>query len=118
MNVMSAVMTILGKFNADWATIKKEMTDPKFMDRIKNLDKDNMSPKIMERIEEYTRRDDFLPAILLQKSVVAGAFCSWVKSVEEYHKALQIVRNKLAGSDQKLASETKIETQTFITPAQ
>ena len=34
MNVMSAVMTVLGKANADWAAVKKEMTDPKFMDRI------------------------------------------------------------------------------------
>ena len=43
MNVMSAVMTVLGRVNADWATVKKEMTDPKFMKRITGLDKDNMS---------------------------------------------------------------------------
>ena len=42
-NVMSAVMTVLGKVNTDWASVKKEMTDPKFMDRIVQLDKDNMS---------------------------------------------------------------------------
>ena len=30
MNTLSAVMTLLGKHNCDWAAIKKEMTDPKF----------------------------------------------------------------------------------------
>jgi dynein heavy chain len=50
----------------------------------------------MKRIEAYTKKDNFLPQILMQKSVVAGALCSWVKAVEEYHKALKIVRPKIA----------------------
>ena len=61
MNVMAAVMTVLGKYNADWAFVKKEMTDPKFMDRITKLDKDNMSEHTMKKIEVYTRKNDFLP---------------------------------------------------------
>ena len=32
----------------------------------------------------------------MQKSVVAGALCQWVKAVEDYHKALKIVRPKIA----------------------
>jgi len=64
MNVMAAVMTVLGKHNADWAFVKKEMTDPKFMDRIVNLDKDNMSEATMKKIETYTKKNEFLPQIL------------------------------------------------------
>jgi len=60
-NVMSAVMTVLGKPNADWASVKKEMTDPKFMKRITDLDKNNMSEATMRRIEAYTKKDNFLP---------------------------------------------------------
>jgi len=104
MNVMAAVMTVLGKFNADWATVKKEMTDPKFMERIITLDKDNMAEKVMVKIETFTRKDNFLPAILMQKSVVAGALCSWVKAVEEYHKALKIVRPKIAKKEKAEAT--------------
>lgn len=95
MNVMSAVLTVLGKPNADWPAVKKEMTDPKFMDRIVNLDRDHMSEATMKRIEAFTRKDNFLPAILLGKSVVAGALCAWVRAVEEYHKALKVVRPKI-----------------------
>ena len=93
---MSAVMTVLGKPNADWAAVKKEMADMKFMERIINLDKNNMPESTMKKIEAYTKKDNFLPQILMQKSIVAGALCSWVKAVEEYHKALKVVRPKIA----------------------
>jgi len=54
-NVMSAVLCVLGKPNSDWPAIKKEMTDPKFMDRIVKLDKNNMPEATMKRIEAYTK---------------------------------------------------------------
>ncbi len=45
--VMSAVLTLLGKPGADWAMIRKEIADPKFMDRIVCFDKNNISKKTM-----------------------------------------------------------------------
>ena len=111
MNVMSAVMTVLGKSNADWAAVKKEMTDPKFMDRIIQLDKNNMAEATMKKIETYTKKDNFLPQILMQKSVVAGALCSWVRAVEEYHKALKIVRQKIAKKEAAEAMLAQLEEQ-------
>lgn len=102
-------MTVLGKSNADWAAVKKEMTDPKFMKRIVNLDKDNMSESTMKKIETYTKKDNFLPQILIQKSLVAGALCSWVRAVEEYHKALKIVRPKIAKKEAAEAQLLELE---------
>ena len=52
---MMAVMTVLGKFGANWAEIRKEMANPNFMDRITGLDKNNMSESTMKKIEAYTR---------------------------------------------------------------
>ena len=68
------------------------MTDPKFINRIINLDKNNMSEATMKRIEAYTKQDNFLPQILMKKSLVAAALCAWVRAVEEYHKAFKIIR--------------------------
>ena len=62
--VMSAVMTVLGMPNADWAAIRKEMANPNFMDRITGLDKNNMSDSTIKNIEAYTGRDNFLPQIM------------------------------------------------------
>ena len=110
---MSAVMTVLGKPNSDWAAVKKEMTDPKFMDKIVGLDKNNMSETTMKKIEAYTKKDNFLPQILMQKSVVAGALCSWVRAVEEYHKALKIVRPKIKKKEdaERLLAQLQAELQ-------
>ena len=48
--VMSAVMTVLGSRDLDWVDIKKEMSNPKFIDRLICLDKDNISEETMKRI--------------------------------------------------------------------
>jgi len=91
--------------------VKKEMTDSKFMDRILGLDKNNMPEKIMVKIEAYTKKNDFLPQILFTQSEVAGALCAWVRAVEEYHKALKIVRPKIAKKEAAEALLKQLEEQ-------
>ena len=51
MDVMLAVMILLEKSNAEWPYVKKEMTDPKFRDRLVTLDIENISEKTMKRLE-------------------------------------------------------------------
>ena len=108
---MMAVMTVLGKTNIDWAGIKKEMAIMGFMDRITGLDINNMSETVMKRIEAFTKRDNFLPQILTQKSLVAGALCAWVRAVEEYHKALKVVRPKIAKKEAAEAMLKQLELE-------
>ena len=93
--VMSAVMTVLGSRDLDWVDIKKEMSNPKFIDRLICLDKDNISEETMKRIQAFTKNADFLPQILCQKSLAAGALCAWVRAVEDYTKLLMIIRPKI-----------------------
>ena len=107
-NVMAAVMTVMGR-PTDWAAIKKEMADPKFMDKIKGIDKDNLTETTMKKIEAFTKQDQFHPSILRLKSVVAEKLCIWVKAVEDYHKALKIVRPKAEKRDQALAKLKQLE---------
>ena len=64
-NVMTAVLTVLGIKNADWTAVKKKMSDPNFMNRIICLDKDNMPDKVMKKVETFTRQDNFLPQIMM-----------------------------------------------------
>ena len=102
---MSAVMICLQKAT-DWPSIKKEMTDPKFMEKIQKFDKDHIPDKVMARIEAYTKKDNFLPQLMKKKSEVAAALCLWVRSIEEYNKALKIVipkRRKKEAAEATLA---------------
>lgn len=105
--VMGAVMTYL-KEGTEWAQIKKVMNDQAFMSRILNFDMDNIPDSVIKKIAAYTSKDDFLPGYMKKKSEMAGVLCLWVRSVEEYHKALQIVlpkRKKLEQAKKELAEK-------------
>jgi len=55
---MASVMIVLGK-DPLWASVKKELADPKFVDKIMNFDKDNIQQKTLKAIEKYTKQDNF-----------------------------------------------------------
>lgn len=46
-----------------WASAQKILADPNFVKSLKDYDKDNVPPKIIDRIrKEYTINPDFTPA--------------------------------------------------------
>ena len=57
-------------------------------------DKDNIDKKILKKIEGYTKAETFQPEYVHGKSIAAGALCMWVRSIEDYSKALKIVAPK------------------------
>lgn len=59
-----------------------------------NYDKENISQKTMKAIEKYTKQENFQPAYVKEKSMAAGALCMWVRSLEDYAKALKVVGPK------------------------
>lgn len=93
--VMSAVMIVLGK-NPDWASVKKELTDSTFVKKVMDFDMDNISQAVMKKIEKYTKMENFQPQIVAKTSIAASYLCLWVRSVEDYSKALKIVAPKRA----------------------
>ena len=50
-------MTILGK-DTNWASAKKELADPNFIKKLKEYNKDNITEKLIKRIEKFTHRSD------------------------------------------------------------
>lgn len=61
-----------------------------------DFDKDNIPQKVLSKIERYTRLETFQPAIVEKCNVAAGALCLWVRSLEDYSKALKVVAPKRA----------------------
>eukprot|EP00117_Sycon_ciliatum_P019779 scpid3161/ scgid17821/ Dynein heavy chain 2, axonemal; Axonemal beta dynein heavy chain 2; Ciliary dynein heavy chain 2 len=113
--VMYAVMVILGR-DATWLTVKKELADPQFVKKIKEYDKDKISSGILKKIERYTKKEEFDPVFIQKKSEAAGALCIWVRSMEDYAKALKVVgpkrQRKLFAEEQlakKIESLQKLE---------
>ncbi len=91
--VMSAVMIVLGK-DPTWASVKKELANPKFVDVVMGFDKENIPPKTLKAIEKYTKQENFNPTYVKEKSMAAGFLCLWVRSIEDYAKALKVVGPK------------------------
>ena len=88
--VMAAVMTFL-KEGVEWPNIKKTMGDQGFLKRILTFDPKQVSAETIKRISNYTSKDDFTIEAMTKKSVVCGILCGWVKAIEDYFKAWQIV---------------------------
>lgn len=105
---MYAVMIILGK-EASWPSAKKELSDTNFIQRIKGYDKDKVTNRQLKQIEKYTKEDNFKPEIITNVSTAAGKLCMWVRSIEDYSKALREVQPKREKRDYALENLKKKE---------
>jgi dynein heavy chain, axonemal len=107
--VMNAVMIMLGK-EATWASAKKELANPKFVDFILYYDKENIQAKTLKAIEKFTKQETFNPEYVGKKSTAAGMLCLWVRSIEDYAKALKVVgpkREKKAYAEEQLRKKVE-----------
>jgi len=101
---MEAVMVILEK-PLSWASAKKELGDPQFLQRLKEFDKDKISNSVLKKIGSYTKRKNFNADEIGKVSQAAGALCEWVCAMELYAKVFRDVeprRIALAKAEAKL----------------
>jgi len=87
---MEAVMVILEK-PLSWASAKKELGDPQFLQRLKEFDKDKISNSVLKKIGSYTKRKNFNADEIGKVSQAAGALCEWVCAMELYAKVFRDV---------------------------
>jgi dynein heavy chain len=48
----------------------------------------------LKKIEKYTKQENFQPQYVSKISMAAGALCMWVRSLEDFSKALKVVAPK------------------------
>lgn len=105
--VMSAIMILLQK-ETSWASAKKELADPGFLQRLKEFDKNNISNATLKAVGKYTKFKDFNPDDISSVSVAAGAMSEWVLAMEQYAKVFRDVeprRNALRKAEEDMASK-------------
>ena len=93
--VMSAVMILLNK-DTSWASAKKELADPNFLQRLKEFKKEEISNATLKNIAKYTKMKEFNPDDISDVSVAAGAMCEWVLAMEQYAKVWRDVEPRRA----------------------
>ena len=85
------------KIDDYWEPAKKHLlNDSKFLNHLMNYDKDNMDPRIVERVKKYTIRPDFTPEVVKKASVAAAGLCKWVHAMVTYDEVAKVVAPKRA----------------------
>ncbi|KAK7111861.1 dynein axonemal heavy chain 3-like isoform X2 [Littorina saxatilis] len=87
-----------GKMIEDfWGPSQKLLGDMKFLDRLKQYDKDNIAPAVMKRIrEKYMTNPDFEPSLIKNASTACEGLCRWVQAMDVYDRVAKVVAPKKA----------------------
>lgn len=106
-----------GKMVEDyWGPALKMLGDPHFLQGLKTYDKDNIDPKIIEKIRKtYVPNPEFDPNIVKNSSSAAEGLCRWVRALDKYDVVAKVVAPKkeaLAKAEGELAVEmTKLNAK-------
>jgi len=58
------------------------------------FDKESIPQATLKKVERYTKMENFQPAYVSKISQAAGALCMWVRSIEDFSKALKVIEPK------------------------
>ncbi len=57
------------------------MANTQFLKMLKEYNKDNVSPKIIKRLQKYIEDPSFTEEAMQKVSVAAASLCAWVKAM-------------------------------------
>ncbi|XP_046144739.1 dynein axonemal heavy chain 12-like isoform X1 [Osmia bicornis bicornis] len=109
-----AIDSVTGKKYTDyWGPSKRVLSDMNFLQMLKDYDKDNISPNIMQVIKKtYMVDNNFKPHIVAKASSAAEGLCKWVRAMVSYNEVAKAVAPK----KEKLFTAQKEcnEVETFL----
>lgn len=98
--------TASGKMIDDyWEASKKMLMESDFLQSLRDFDRDNIPPKIIEKIKPYVNNPEFEPSKILQASKAAYGLCCWVRAMEAYDRVAKVVgpkKKKLGEAEKEL----------------
>ncbi|KAF4662797.1 hypothetical protein FOZ61_002166 [Perkinsus olseni] len=90
-----------------WPNAKKMVSEMGFLQSLKDYDKDSIPPAVINKIKDYTVKDDFQPSRVAKVSKAAYGICCWVRAMETYDRVAKIVapkREALAAAEAEYAT--------------
>lgn len=92
-----------------WAASQKMLGDMKFLESLKQFDKDNIPSQIMKKIREtYISDRDFVPEKIKAVSTACEGLCRWIRAMDVYDRVIKIVAPKkiaLGSAENDLAAQ-------------
>ncbi|KAK6993742.1 dynein heavy chain 3 axonemal, partial [Biomphalaria glabrata] len=83
------------QFEDYWPAAKKMLGDLKFLESLKEYDKDHIPAPIIKKIrDKYITNKDFDPSIIKNVSSACEGLCKWVKAIDVYDSVVKVVAPK------------------------
>ncbi|XP_078090943.1 dynein axonemal heavy chain 3-like [Mustelus asterias] len=74
-----------------WLPAKKMLSDMKFLESLKDFDKDNIPAKVIAHIRrDFISSPEFQPSVIKNVSSACEGLCSWVRAIEVYDKVAKV----------------------------
>jgi dynein heavy chain len=116
--VLSAVLILRKAPTTDWAEAKKHLSDMNFLQQLIEYDKDNISEKLLQKIDKYMANPEFLPEKVGKVSQAAQGLCAWVRAMHLYGNVSKTVapkreklKNAMMSLEKKQAALRKAQTE-------
>ncbi|KAE9330777.1 Dynein heavy chain 6, axonemal [Phytophthora fragariae] len=106
---MNAVCLLFGS-KQEWNEAKKLLNDMKFLDKLKEFDKDNIPPKTIRQLQKFITDEEFTPETLSSISTAATSLCMWVRAMYTYDTVAKNIAPKkenLKAAEQRLEEEQR-----------
>lgn len=91
--IVECVCMLLG-LKTDWTTAKTVLSDPNFIKRLKEFDKDSLSEKVLSKLIAYNRRDGFEPEKAEKHNAAARVLCLWCRALGAYGECARSILPK------------------------
>ena len=104
---LNAICVLFG-VKQDWSEGKKLLGDMKFLDKLREYDKDNIPPKIIRQLAKFMADEEFTPENVAGISTAACSLCMWARAMFTYDKVaknIQPKKDSLAIAEAQLAKE-------------
>ncbi|TMW64716.1 hypothetical protein Poli38472_011596 [Pythium oligandrum] len=106
---MNAVCLLFG-VKQEWNEAKKLLNDMKFLDKLKEFDKDNIPTKTIRQLAKFMADEEFTPETLSSISTAATSLCMWARAMYTYDTVAKNIAPKkeaLKAAEDRLEEEQK-----------
>ncbi|XP_041352994.1 dynein heavy chain 6, axonemal-like isoform X2 [Gigantopelta aegis] len=91
--VMAAVCVLFQK-TPDWATARLMLSDPGFLRKLLQFDKNSLPDRVFVKLKKYSKNPDFIADSVGKVSVACRSICEWVLALEHYNDVYKMVKPK------------------------
>jgi len=89
---LKCTLIYLGYAKQDWPVAQKSLADMKFLDRLRNYEKDSIPEVLQTKIKNLTEKPEFNIEVMTRASKAAGGLAKWCYAIRIYAETQIVVK--------------------------